>query len=96
VAHGRRFLGLDAVYLGQDGIRKFERDFRGMWESMTMTVEELRDNGDRVAVRATFHAVGRDGLQVSGPISWVTTWSDGLALRVDVTGDWESALEGLA
>lgn len=92
---GGGFPGLDPVYRGHDGFRKFERDFRATWESITLTLDEIRDRGKRTAARATFAAVGRDGLRLRNPIAWITTWRDGLAVRVDVFTEWDSALEAL-
>lgn len=86
------FLGLDRVYRGHDGFRKFERDFRGNWEWLSVTVEELHDHGDKVAVLGTFEARGRDGLTVRRRIANVTTYRDGLEVRTDAYGDWDQAL----
>jgi ketosteroid isomerase-like protein len=87
------FLGLDPVYRGHEGFRKFERDFRGAWESLSVVVEELHDQGDKVAVLGTFEARGRDGMTVSRRIANVITFRDGLAVRIDAYGDWDQALE---
>jgi ketosteroid isomerase-like protein len=93
---GAGFPGLDVVYRGHDGFRKFERDFRGPWESVTITLDEVRGEGDRVAARATFDAVGRDRVRVRSPIAWVATYRDALVVRVDTFADWTSALDALA
>jgi ketosteroid isomerase-like protein len=87
------FLGLDAVYRGHEGFRKFERDFRGAWESLSVVVEELDGHGDKVAVLGTFEARGRDGMTVSRRVANVITFRDGLAVRLDAYGDWDQALE---
>jgi len=87
------FLGLDPVYRGHEGFRKFERDFRGAWESLSVVVDELHDQGDKVAVLGTFEAPGRDGMTVSRRIANVITFRDCLAVRIDAYGDWDQALE---
>lgn len=87
------FLGLDRVYRGHDGFRKFERDFRGAWESLSVVVQELYDHRDQVAVLATFEARGRDGMTVRRRIANVTTYRDGFAVRTDAYADWEQALK---
>ena len=92
---GGGFPDLDPIYRGHEGFRKFERDFRATFESLRLTLVEVRARGDRVAVRATFDALGRDGLRLRSGIAWVTTWRDGLGMRVDVFSEWESALEAL-
>jgi ketosteroid isomerase-like protein len=92
---GGGFPGLDPVYRGHEGFRKFERDFRDTWESLTITLEEVCDAGERVAARGTFHARGRDGLNVKSAIAWVGTFRDGLLMRTDVYDDWSAALEAV-
>ena len=87
------FLGLDAVYRGHEGFRKFERDFRGAWQSLSFVVEELAGHGDKVAVLGTFEAQGRDGMTARRAIANVVTFRDGLAVRQDAYGDWDQALE---
>jgi len=61
----KRARPIDPVYRGHEGLRKFERDFRGAWESLSVVVDELHDQGDKVAVLGTFEARGRDGMTVS-------------------------------
>jgi ketosteroid isomerase-like protein len=89
------FLGLDAVYRGHEGLRKFERDFRGTWETLTVVIEELHDAADQVAVLGTFEAHGREGMTARRPIANVTKYRDGLAVRTDAYGDWEQALNAV-
>ena len=89
------FPGLDPVYRGHEGFRKFERDFRATWESLSITVEGLHDRGEQVAVLGTFEARGRDGMNVRRPVANVVTVRDGLAVRIDAYGDWDQALEAI-
>ncbi len=89
------FLGLDPVYRGHQGLRKFERDFRGTWASLSVVVDELHDRGDQVAVLGIFEACGRDGMTVRRRIANVTRYRDGLAVRTDAYGAWDKALEAI-
>jgi len=87
--------GLDPVYRGHEGFRKFERDFRATWESLSIDVERLEDRGDQVAVLGTFEARGRDGMSLRRPMSNRVTIRDGLAVRIDAYGEWDQALEAI-
>ena len=89
------FPGLDRVYSGHDGFRKFWRDFRGAWESLSISVHELRDCGERVVVLFTFKALGRDGLEVRRQAASVVTLEGGMTVRQENHGDWMTALEAV-
>jgi ketosteroid isomerase-like protein len=89
------FPGLDAVYRGVEGSRKFDRDFRAIWESLTFVVDELHDGDDRVAALGAFEARGRDGMYTRRPVASVTTFRDGLVVRIDSYMDWNEALAAL-
>jgi ketosteroid isomerase-like protein len=93
--HTGVFPGLDPVYRGEEGFRKFERDFRSTFESLRVTIDEMHDRGERVVAIARFEGRGRDGIDVTAPIAWVTTFRDGLAMRVDVYGSGAEALEAV-
>jgi ketosteroid isomerase-like protein len=87
------FVGQDPVYRGHDGFKKFWRDFRGTWESLHLTIDDLRDCDDRVVARVTFEARGRDGMEVSRQTGIVYTLRDGLATRIENHESWDEALE---
>jgi ketosteroid isomerase-like protein len=89
------FPGLDPVYRGHEGSRKFERDFRATWESLTFSVDEFHDSGDQVAALGTFEARGRDGLYIRRRVASVNTYRDGLLVRIDSYMDWDEALEAI-
>jgi ketosteroid isomerase-like protein len=89
------FPGLDPVYRGHDGARRFWQDFRGPWESLSIAVHELRDCGERVLALFTFEARGRDGLELRRQAAQVVTIRDGLTVRGENHGDWATALEAV-
>jgi ketosteroid isomerase-like protein len=89
------FPGLDPAYHGHDGFRRFWRDFRGTWESLSIAVDELRDCGERILGLLEFNARGRDGLEVQRQAANVWTLQDGLAVRIENHGDWARALEAV-
>jgi hypothetical protein len=85
--------GLDPVYRGVEGWRKFDRDFREAWDSLEVLIDEVHQVDDKVVALANFHARGREGIELRRPIAWVTTFRDGLAIRGDVYNDWNRARE---
>jgi ketosteroid isomerase-like protein len=89
------FPGLDPIYGGDVGSRKFERDFRATWESLTFVVDEFHEGGDQVAALGTFEARGRDGMYTRRPVASVTTFRDGLVVRIDSYMDWDEALAAI-
>jgi len=60
---------------------------------LQVLIDEVHQADDKVVALATFHARGREGIELRRPIAWVTTFRDGVAMRGDVYGDWEQALE---
>ncbi len=89
------FPGLDPAYRGHDGFRKFWRDFRGTWESLSIAVHELRDCGERVVILFSFRARGRDGLEVRSPKRRRFHHPSGLVVRQENHRDWSTALEAV-
>ena len=87
------FPGLDPVYGGHDGFKKFWRDFRGTWQSLQVIINELRDSDERVVALLTFEARGRDGLEVRRQAGSVHTLRDGLVTRIENYEGWAEALE---
>jgi ketosteroid isomerase-like protein len=89
------FLGLDPVYAGHDGFRKFWHDFSETWDSILISVHELRDCGDVVLAHIMFEGEGREGLRVRRQQGSVFGFRDGLIVRVENHGDWTAALEAV-
>jgi ketosteroid isomerase-like protein len=89
------FPGLDPVYRGHDGFRRFWREFTEPWESFQIKSGEERDCGDRVLGLAYFEGQGRDGLEVRRPTAAVWTFRAGRVLVVQVYADQAEALEAV-
>ena len=87
------FPGLAPVYRGHQGFQDFWRDFRETWEILNIELNEARDAGQQVVMLLTFHARGRDSLEVRRQFGNVWTLRDGLAVRCEAYGDWSEALE---
>jgi ketosteroid isomerase-like protein len=89
------FPGLEPVYRGSEGWRRMWDDFAGPWESLLLTVDEMRDCDERVLTLVTFEARGRDGLEVGR--SWAHVWAfrDGLVVSIENYADQAVALEAV-
>jgi ketosteroid isomerase-like protein len=87
--------GLDHVYRGHDGFRKFLRDWAETFESLQTDVADLRDGGESVVALVTFQATLRDGLEVRRQAGTVFTFRDGLAVRMEAYAEWSDALEAV-
>jgi uncharacterized protein len=85
--------GVDAVYRGQEGVRRFWETFTEPWQQITIEVEELRDSGDFVVGFIRFRAVGRDGLKVDAPFVHVFTFRGSRVIRFEGFVDRKEALE---
>ena len=87
------FPGLQSVYSGREGYARFWRDFRAPWASLGIVLDDVRENGDRLAALFTFQATGRDGMSVRRQAGNVFAIRDGLIRRVDAYGEWDPTLE---
>jgi ketosteroid isomerase-like protein len=72
------------------------------WEGLDETFEELRldpqefvDAGDRVAVRLRYYGVGKgSGVEIETEMyHQVTTFRDGIMVRLEYVTSWDQALE---
>jgi len=75
---------------------------RRFWEGLDETFDELRldpqefvDGGDRVAVRLRYYVRGKgSGLELESEMyHQVTTFRDGVMVRIEYLGSWPEALE---
>jgi ketosteroid isomerase-like protein len=88
-----RLPGVDAVYHGHEGVRRFMETFIEPWEQVTVDVEELRDSGDCVVAFIRFRAVARNGLKVDMPNVHVFTFRGSKVVRFEAFADRAEALE---
>jgi ketosteroid isomerase-like protein len=86
-----RLPGVDAVYHGHEGVRRFWEIFIEPWEQISIEVEELRDSGDYVVAFVRFRALARDGLEVDGPFVHVFTARGSRAIRFEAFDDRDRA-----
>ena len=94
---GARTLGLAGTYHGHQGFLDAQRDYRQDMAEVRVEPEQIIDLGDRVALRATWIAVGRSGgvaiRQTRGNIFYYSP--RGLVARWEAYLTWEEALAAL-
>lgn len=83
------------TYRGEEGVRRYFESFEDAMEDIRFITEgEFIDAGDKVVVPFRLAARGKEtGIEVEQPAVQVWTLKDGKALRVEVFGSRERALE---
>ena len=87
--------GLEPVYHGHDGFRRFWHDFHETWETISMEMREVVAIEDRVAFSFHFDATGRDGVRAGRDQGCVGTLHDGLLVCIENYASWDEALAAL-
>ena len=59
------FPGLDAVYQGEEGIRRWWDDFHEPWREIKVIPERIAQDGDEMAILIRFEGTGRGGIETS-------------------------------
>jgi ketosteroid isomerase-like protein len=94
--HESEVLPDTGVYRGREEIRAFLTDFLGSWERFHQTVEEARQEGDRVLVMIHLEATGRgSAADVDARYAHLWTVADTQGIRVDAFYDRDEALAAL-
>jgi ketosteroid isomerase-like protein len=94
--HESEVLPDTGVYLGRDAIRAFLRHFLGSWERFHQTVDEVREQDDRLLVLIHLEATGRgSAADVDARYAHLWTVADGRGVRVDAFYDRDEALAAL-
>jgi ketosteroid isomerase-like protein len=84
------------VYRGREAIRTFLTDFLASWEHFHQTVEEVREEGDRVLVMIHLEATGRgSAANVDARYAHLWTTTGGQGIRVDAFYDRDEAAAAL-
>jgi ketosteroid isomerase-like protein len=89
------FSDTEAVYHGQEGMRKFWDRFRAAWESVLVEVDRIEPIGDdRVLALFWFRAVGRgSGAEVRVQYANLFKIDQGALRRCIGFSDWNEALK---
>ena len=87
-------VGLDPVYRGHEGVRRYWRDYLSAFERLDFELEELVDASGRILAVVRERAVGRaSGIAFEARIFAVWTLRDGKITRMQGFRDREEALE---
>jgi ketosteroid isomerase-like protein len=89
-------VGLDAVYYGHAGLRKFTQEFREPWDEISNEIERIIERGEQVVVLVRLRGKGRDGIEVERPFAQIWTMRGGRAVRVEGYDDQQKALEAVS
>ena len=86
--------GMDEVYDGHEGVRRFWRQWLSSWDWVQFEHQRFIEAGDRVVVFQRTHARGRtSGVETDfGDYAQVWTLRDGLVTRVKFYLDRDEAL----
>jgi ketosteroid isomerase-like protein len=86
--------GMDEVYEGHDGVRRFWRQWLGPWEHMEFEQEDYFDAGDKVVVFQRMNARGRtSGVDLDfGDYAQLWTIRDGKVVGMKFYADRGEAL----
>ena len=88
------FPGLELVYRGHDGFRRFFTDFREAWEDISIEIEQLVEGAPPFyLVAGRFRATAREGLLVERPVTMVVTARDGMIERMESFASRDAACE---
>jgi ketosteroid isomerase-like protein len=73
---------IDQVYEGHDGLRRFFRDFSEPWEEISIKLEDvIEDRDEQIVALVTFHAVGREGIELDVRFIQIFRFDDDHQLR---------------
>jgi ketosteroid isomerase-like protein len=89
------FPGLQSVYEGKEGIRRWWADFHEPWQEIKVIPERIADTPDGVAVLVRFEGKGRQGIETTMRFLNTIEVRDGLARRFDSQPPTEEALAEL-
>jgi ketosteroid isomerase-like protein len=82
------------VYRGRAGLALYWAEIHEDTDELSLSVTDMRAIGDRVFQAVTGRGRGkRSGVPIEGPVWFVTTFRDGLAVRVETHVDPNEALE---
>jgi ketosteroid isomerase-like protein len=80
---------------GPEEVKRFWRGLDETFDELRLDPLETVDAGDRVAIRLRYQARGKgSGLEMESELyHQVTTFRDGMMVRIEYFTDWPSALE---
>jgi ketosteroid isomerase-like protein len=89
------FPGLQTVYEGREGIRRWWADFHEPWQEIKVIPERIVETDSGVAILIRFAGKGRQGIETTMRFINTIEVRDGLARRFDSQPPTEPALRKL-
>jgi ketosteroid isomerase-like protein len=89
------FPGLQAVYEGKDGIRRWWDDFHEPWREIKVIPERIVESPTGVAILIRFEGTGRQGIETTMRFINTIEIRDDLAYRFESQPPTDEALQGL-
>lgn len=81
---------------GRSATADFMRSFRGLWADLRLETNRIEAvDESRVLSLGTFHARGRDGVEVQRPVGYVYSFREGQCVEAAAYASWEEALEAV-
>jgi ketosteroid isomerase-like protein len=77
------FPGIQSIYEGEDGIRRWWADFREPWREIKVIPEKIVERPGGVNVLVRFEGTGRQGIETTMHFINTTEIRDGLAYRFE-------------
>ena len=88
------FVGLDAVYKGHEGVRRWWATTREPWQTVAVTIHEVTPGDNAVVVHCTMHGTGAgSGADVDLPFFQVFDLRGGKVSRRRLYPEREEALQ---
>jgi ketosteroid isomerase-like protein len=75
------FPGLDPVYAGEEGIRRWWADFHEPWKDIKVIPERIVERGNEIAILVRFAGTGREGIETGMRFINTIEIRDGKAYR---------------
>lgn len=82
---------------GPEEVKRFWAGLDELFDELTLVPQEAEDAGDSVAVRLRYHVRGKEsGAEMDAEMyHQVTTFRDGVMVRIEYFTSWEEALEAV-
>jgi ketosteroid isomerase-like protein len=89
------FPGMDPVYRGEDGIRRWWETFHEPWRQIKVIPEQIAERPDGVDVLIRFEGIGREGIETTMKFINTMEVRDGLLYRLGAQPASEEAIREL-
>jgi ketosteroid isomerase-like protein len=89
------FLGMEDVYRGEEGIRRWWQTFREPWSRIKVIPERIADHPDGLAVLVRFEGLGRHGVETTMHFINLLEFRDGLIYRLGARPATEESIRDL-